>query len=438
MKGFGQMDAIAGLLFLGAIILLIMTIIGAIKKNGKAKKRFLTAVICFVLAVIAIQFTDSGKEARKKAEEEQAKKEKSEQVEKEAEARKTNTEEKENKIEKENKEVASYKIVQERLDSAGIWYVTISTPATKEDELTGLVKQFKGLAENKKEKISSVFVNIQKENGSSALIGKGKIALNNKGVAQTGVEKIGAVNFEYLPENIEDKAPIEESKSKYTANDVLQAFKDANLAVPENRDNTSKQCSDLGCSQLITTEAVSIYQWPTEKKAKEIQNQDFGDYQKGTFIIRFNDKSVEQEPYKRILDEFKNGETEIEDKKEAKEEKSKEDKHQEASINVEDVKQDIEYSGLGANDKLVGVTFKNGEIKGTIELAENNLIEPKDQAVTGYSQLSDSLLKKEGWDTLTIEYVNVGTISMKRSEKETNEVGDYFPSIEIEKKLTAN
>jgi len=86
------MDAIAGLLFVVAIILLIMTIVGAIKRSGKAKKRLITAIACLVLGVVAIQFTDSGKEAHEKAEEQQAKKEKAEQAkekaEKEAEAKK--------------------------------------------------------------------------------------------------------------------------------------------------------------------------------------------------------------------------------------------------------------------------------------------------------------------------------------------------------------
>ncbi|UNL87561.1 hypothetical protein [Priestia koreensis] len=48
---------------------------------------------------------------------------------------------------------------------------------------------------------------------------------------------------------------------------------------------------------------------------------------------------------------------------------------------------------------------------------KDHLVNPKDLAVSRYSQVSDSLLKKQGWDTLT----NVGTISMNLEEKETNE-----------------
>ena len=59
----------------------------------------------------------------------------------------------------------------------------------------------------------------------------------------------------------------------------------------------------------------------------------------------------------------------------------------------------------------------------------------EDIAVNIYSQLSDELLYHEGWEVLTIIHPNIGTISMNRNEKETNEYGDYFPTMEIENSL---
>jgi hypothetical protein len=56
-------------------------------------------------------------------------------------------------------------------------------------------------------------------------------------------------------------------------------------------------------------------------------------------------------------------------------------------------------------------------------------------AVNRFSQLSDELLNHEGWQILTVTYANVGSISMNRNEKETNEYGDYFPTLEIEERL---
>lgn len=104
-------------------------------------------------------------------------------------------------------------------------------------------------------------------------------------------------------------------------------------------------------------------------------------------------------------------------------------------LTVDDVKEIIEYYSIGENDKLNNVSVENDEIKANIVLASNNLFPAKDMAVNSYSQLADELLKHEGWQTLTVTYVNIGSISMTRNEKETNEVGDYFPVLKIEERL---
>lgn len=100
-------------------------------------------------------------------------------------------------------------------------------------------------------------------------------------------------------------------------------------------------------------------------------------------------------------------------------------------LTVDNVKEIIEYYSIGENDKINDVAVENGEIKATIVLASNNLFPAKDMAVNRYSQLSDELLKHEGWQTLTVTYANIGSISMTRNEKETNEIGDYFPVLKI-------
>ncbi|MDF9614121.1 hypothetical protein P5763_18920 [Bacillus cereus] len=104
-------------------------------------------------------------------------------------------------------------------------------------------------------------------------------------------------------------------------------------------------------------------------------------------------------------------------------------------LTVDNVKEIIEYYSIGENDKLNDVAVENGEIKATIVLASNNLFPAKDMAVNRYSQLSDELLKHEGWQTLSVTYANIGSISMTRNEKETNEIGDYFPVLKIEERL---
>jgi hypothetical protein len=96
------------------------------------------------------------------------------------------------------------------------------------------------------------------------------------------------------------------------------------------------------------------------------------------------------------------------------------------------VKQIIDdYTGKG---ELVNFSFTGGQIKATINLAPSEFL-AEDMAVNRYSQLSDELLNHEGWEILTISYTNIGTISMNRIEKETNEFGDYFPTMEIEERL---
>lgn len=104
-------------------------------------------------------------------------------------------------------------------------------------------------------------------------------------------------------------------------------------------------------------------------------------------------------------------------------------------ITVDKVKEIIEYYSIGENDKLNNVSVENGEIKAIIALAPNELFSAQDMAVNGYSQLSDELVNHEGWQVLNVTYTNIGNISMSLNEKETNEFGDYFPTLEIEERL---
>ncbi|PLT32803.1 hypothetical protein [Bacillus sp. V5-8f] len=104
-------------------------------------------------------------------------------------------------------------------------------------------------------------------------------------------------------------------------------------------------------------------------------------------------------------------------------------------ITEEKAKEIIANYSIGENDTFDNVAFENGEVKATIVLAPNELFPAEDLAVNSYSQLSDELLNYEGWQILTITYDGIGTISMHRNEKETNEFGDYFPTLEIENKL---
>ncbi|AZV44846.1 hypothetical protein BAOM_4265 [Peribacillus asahii] len=116
------------------------------------------------------------------------------------------------------------------------------------------------------------------------------------------------------------------------------------------------------------------------------------------------------------------------DAKAAEEAKVEQSEQQITADKVNEIIKDYSYV-------VNNVSFKNGEIKATIELAPMEQFSAEDLAVNGYSQLSDELLNHEGWQVLTVTYPGAGTISMNRNEKETNEFGDYFPTLEIEERL---
>lgn len=126
-----------------------------------------------------------------------------------------------------------------------------------------------------------------------------------------------------------------------------------------------------------------------------------------------------------------------EDHEEKSNEQSQESQPQEKPqpLTEVQVREIIGDYGIGEGDKLTNVSFGNGEIKATIDLAPNEMFPARDMAVNRYSQLSDELLNHEGWQILSITYPTIGTISMNRNEKKTNELGDYFPTIVIEERL---
>jgi len=140
-------------------------------------------------------------------------------------------------------------------------------------------------------------------------------------------------------------------------------------------------------------------------------------------------EEVSTEPEEEQVEEIE----EVEDNEEEPSQ-SKEDTSQ--AMSEDELKELIEYTGMGDGDELVSATIEDEEIKAVINLAPSDLFSSKDLAVTRYSQASDELLTHEGWEKLTIEYSDIGTVSMDRSEVESNEYGGYFfPTMEIENRL---
>lgn len=112
------------------------------------------------------------------------------------------------------------------------------------------------------------------------------------------------------------------------------------------------------------------------------------------------------------------------------------DEPTESALTNENIQEIIEYAGTGEGDELISAAIEGKELKAEIKLAPDDMFSADLLAVTRYSQVSDELLNYEGWETLTVEYSEVGTISMNRLEAETNEMGmSYFPTEIIESRL---
>ena len=85
---------------------------------------------------------------------------------------------------------------------------------------------------------------------------------------------------------------------------VLGAFSDANLPVPNPRNN-SAGCAELGCTQLVTTDAVSIYVWPDLASAKHAASVwGEGGHQEGLVLLSYTGARTPEKAragYERIL-----------------------------------------------------------------------------------------------------------------------------------------
>lgn len=192
-------------------------------------------------------------------------------------------------------------------------------------------------------------------------------------------------------------------------------------------DDANARVDELKKQLSVKTEAVA---------SLEIKNKDLQakvDEAAPWFKMQDEQKQKEAEE-KRLAAEKAKQEAEAAAKAKA-DAKAAEVEQSQEQITVDKVKEIIGQYSLGGNDKLNNVSVENGEIKATIVLASNELFSAKDMAVNGYSQLSDELLNHKGWQILNVTYDNIGSISMNRNEKETNEFGDYFPTLEIEKRL---
>lgn len=201
--------------------------------------------------------------------------------------------------------VPNYEVVDEDLNDVGIYKVTLETDSTDEKEIESLIRHTVTLANEKNDEVNSINVAVRQMDVDALNIATGRIALTNKGLAQTGLSEVSEVETDINLDNIVDPSTIEESVSAYSADDVVEAFQNEGLSLVDPRDNTDKQCGEgnMPCSQLITTEDVSIFLWPTEEEAASI-GAEYHDHAAGFFTLRFNEPLSSEEEYKRVINEL--------------------------------------------------------------------------------------------------------------------------------------
>lgn len=201
--------------------------------------------------------------------------------------------------------VPNFEILEEDLNSVGIYRITLATDSTDENEIESLIRHTVTLANAKETEVNSINVAVRQTNVDALNIATGRIALTSKGLAQTGFTEVPEVKINLILDNIVDTSKIVGSESSYTADDVVEAFQNEGLSLVDPRDNTDKQCGEgnMPCSQLITTEDVSIFLWPTEEEAASIGGK-YHDHSNGFFTLRFNEPLSPEEEYKRVINEL--------------------------------------------------------------------------------------------------------------------------------------
>lgn len=124
------------------------------------------------------------------------------------------------------------------------------------------------------------------------------------------------------------------------------------------------------------------------------------------------------------------------DQSEDKDKNEHKDVDDEVKTDQSDFKKIIS-DNIAEDDKVKEFKVEDGIVYASIQLAEG-MLDDATTAEAHYSSISDNMLSVEGWNTLTINFENVGEISFKRDEAESNEYGSYFPTERIMEKLGIN
>ncbi|PZF81951.1 hypothetical protein, partial [Micromonospora deserti] len=92
------------------------------------------------------------------------------------------------------------------------------------------------------------------------------------------------------------------------ARDVVEAFRAAGLRVPNPRDRSVDCGPDglgLGCSELIATDAVTVYVFPDESSAGDVaETWSGGSFRRGAVVLSYLEAktpAAERTRYEKVL-----------------------------------------------------------------------------------------------------------------------------------------
>ena len=116
-----------------------------------------------------------------------------------------------------------------------------------------------------------------------------KFAIGNIGAARTGLNdgesEIRPVANAQCP--AATAAPA--ASNSVTAEQVVEAIVAAGLPARDPRDNSSRMCQSAGCTQLITTDDFSVYQFPDVASATKWASVFPLGYQNETIFLRYKE-----------------------------------------------------------------------------------------------------------------------------------------------------
>ncbi|TAN67127.1 hypothetical protein WS9_009185 [Paraclostridium sordellii 8483] len=148
----------------------------------------------------------------------------------------------------------------------------------------------------------------------------------------------------------------------------------------------------------------------SETTSESVQNTEYTDTIDSTSKLKTNedmDTTVEDKKDKK-------------DKKDIKVEKSS-DSSTPSDLTADNIKMLVRQNLAG--DKLNDVNFDGENITVSVKLADPAPLTEKDVAVVRFGGISDDLLDKDGWNTLTVNFEGLGSITMNASSAVLNEYG---------------